>query len=151
MQHIIGRVWYGTGQYAQRTLSPGEWATEMLISRQGGETSYRWTGEDRNGARLHVVWITDPKDIATLIAFELSLEPTATNTQERLERELLRLDREYERAMGHNAFLYADRGKDMGPGAYHFTEGRVMVGVRNALVHMKTLMHDLATELEGSK
>jgi hypothetical protein len=151
MQHIIGRVWYGTGQYAQRTLSPGEWATEMLVSRANGETSHRWTGEDRNGARLHVVWITDPKDIATLIAFELSLEPTAANAQARLERELLRLDREYERAMGHNAFLHADHGEGAGPGQYHFMDKRVMYGVRSALAHMKTLMHDLATELEGSK
>ncbi|MFG3509634.1 hypothetical protein ACGF5F_29500 [Streptomyces sp. NPDC047821] len=151
MQHIIARVWYGTGQYVQRSMSPGEWATEMCISRQAGETSYRWTGEDRNGARLHVVWIVSPKDIATLVVFELSLEPTATNVQARLERELMRLDGEYERATGHNAFLYADHGAGRGPGEYHFTDSRVMVGVRSALAHMRTLMHDLATELERSK
>jgi hypothetical protein len=151
MQHIIERAWYGTGQYAQRTISPGEWATEMLTSRASGETSYRWTGEDREGAQLHVVWIIDPVGIATLLAYEMSLEPPAADAQGRLVRELLRLDGEYERATGHNAFLFAEHGDDGGPGEFHFTGGRVLVGVRNALVHMRTLMHDLATELEGSK
>jgi hypothetical protein len=123
----------------------------MLTSRASGETSYRWTGEDREGARLHVVWIIDPVGLATLLAYEMSLEPPAADTQGRLERELLRLDGEYERATGHNAFLYADHGEGAGPGEYHFTDKRVMYGVRSALAHMKTLMHDLATELERSK
>jgi len=67
-------------------------------------------------------------------------------TQAELKLELLALDSQYEQAMGHNAFLYAD---GVSPGAYHFTDGRVVYGVRMALIHMHTLLRQAAEELEA--
>ena len=61
-----------------------------------------------------------------------------------LKSELLALDAQYEQITGHNAFLYASGD---GPGAYHFTGDRVVYGVRSALAHMKTLIHEAAEEL----
>ncbi|MFC8490739.1 hypothetical protein ACFUJU_08015 [Streptomyces sp. NPDC057235] len=68
-------------------------------------------------------------------------------TQKELLAQLLELDGQYEQAMGHTAFLYADGGN---PGAYHFEDGRVVYGVRMALMHMKALLHKAAEELEES-
>lgn len=69
-------------------------------------------------------------------------------TQAELRLELLALDMRYEQVVGHNAFLYVDKGN---PGAYHFTDGRIVYGVRMALTHMKTLLHEAAEELEASE
>jgi hypothetical protein len=66
--------------------------------------------------------------------------------QDELNLQLLALDAQYEQAMGHNAFLYAD---DIPPGAYHFEDGRVVYGVRSALIHMRDLLHKAAQELEA--
>jgi hypothetical protein len=68
-------------------------------------------------------------------------------TQAELRLELLALDMQYEQAVGHNAFLYVDRSN---PGAYHFTDGRIVYGVRMALAHMKALLHQAAEEMEES-
>lgn len=67
-------------------------------------------------------------------------------TQAELHLELLALDAQYEQAVGHNAFLYVDRGT---PGAYHFEGGRIVYGVRMALIHMHELLHQAAEELEA--
>lgn len=66
--------------------------------------------------------------------------------QDELNLKLLALDAQYEQAMGHNAFLYVDGGN---PGAYHFEDGRVVYGVRSALIHMRDLLHKAAKELEA--
>ena len=65
--------------------------------------------------------------------------------RDELNLQLLALDAQYEQAMGHNAFLYVDGGN---PGAYHFTDGRIVYGVRSALIHMRGLLRKAAEELE---
>jgi hypothetical protein len=67
-------------------------------------------------------------------------------TQAELKLQLLALDAQYEQAMGHNAFLYATNEN---PGAYHFTDGHVIYGVRMALIHMHTLLRQAAEEMEA--
>ena len=62
-----------------------------------------------------------------------------------LQRQLFALDEKYEQITGHNALLYIEAGGVLAE--YHFTEGRVMYGVRSALAHMKTLTHNLAEEM----
>ncbi|MFD6249901.1 hypothetical protein [Streptomyces roseolus] len=69
-------------------------------------------------------------------------------SQDELNAQLLALDTQYEQAMGRNAFLYAD---GIPPGAYHFEDGRVVYGVRSALIHMRDLLHKAAKELEEGK
>ncbi|MGA4942161.1 hypothetical protein [Streptomyces cinereoruber] len=66
-------------------------------------------------------------------------------SQAALQMELLTLDEQYACITGHNAFLYADRTN---PGAYHFTDDRVVYGVRSALAHMRELLHLAAQEME---
>jgi hypothetical protein len=67
------REWYGTGQMFQRLIDPGTYAADMMLNREFGETAYRWTGEDRNGERLHVTWVPAPKfGTATLYVYEIS-------------------------------------------------------------------------------
>ena len=66
--------------------------------------------------------------------------------QDKLRLDLIELDSQYEQITGHNAFLYVEPTSS-GPGAYHFTQDRVVYGVRSALAHMKTLLHEAAEEL----
>lgn len=66
-----------------------------------------------------------------------------------LKHELLALDAQYEQITGHCAFLYVDN-RAGGPGEFHFTEDRVMYGVRSALAHMKALLHQAAEDMEES-
>jgi hypothetical protein len=68
--------------------------------------------------------------------------------QDKLRLDLIELDAQYEQITGHCAFLYVDGA--CAPGAYHFTDDRVVYGVRAALVHMKTLLHEAAEEMEES-
>jgi len=67
-------------------------------------------------------------------------------TQDELKRQLYALNTQYEQIMEHSAVLYVDAGT---PGAYHFTDGRVVYGVRSALIHMHTLLRQAAEELEA--
>lgn len=66
-------------------------------------------------------------------------------SQNTLIDQLLRLDAQYEQITGHCAFLYVSDAA--GPGAYHFTEDRVIYGVRSALAHMRWLVRKAAEEL----
>ncbi|OEJ24273.1 hypothetical protein AS594_07020 [Streptomyces agglomeratus] len=71
---ITVRTWYGTGQMYEMQISPAMYAADMLVNRDKGEASYRWTGEDRNGERLHVTWVPAPRfGTATLYAYEVPL------------------------------------------------------------------------------
>src|SRR5437868_13491287 len=65
--------------------------------------------------------------------------------QDEFNLELLALDLQYEQIMGRNAFLYVVATD--GPGAYHFTGGRIVYGVRSALAHMKWLLRQAAEQM----
>lgn len=62
-----------------------------------------------------------------------------------MHSQLYALDEQYEQIAGHSALLYITAGGTLPE--YHFIERRVMYGVRSALAHMKSLMHDLAQQL----
>lgn len=70
-------------------------------------------------------------------------------SQADIVRELLALDDQYEGIAGHNAFLYCT--DTSGEPVYVFTGHRTMSSPEAALAHMRTLMHDLTTQLSGSE
>jgi len=71
--------------------------------------------------------------------------------QDKLKLDLLALDAQYEQITGRCAFLYELQEDGAGaPGAFHFTGGRVIYGVRSALAHMRWLIRQAAEEMEES-
>lgn len=74
MVKVIMRTWYATGQMHETRICPAMYAADMLVNREHGETSYRWTGKDREGNPLHVTWVPAPMfGTATLYAYEVPL------------------------------------------------------------------------------
>ena len=69
-------------------------------------------------------------------------------TRDEAMDQLLALDAQYEQITGHNAYLYV--GESNGRRGFLFEGGEVMDSAASALVHMKSLVHELAIKLSES-
>lgn len=69
---VILRQWYATGGPREALVSRGLFGADMAYNERWGETVYQWTGTDRDGAPLTVVWIPAPAvGSCVLYAYEL--------------------------------------------------------------------------------
>jgi hypothetical protein len=72
---VTERSWYGDRMGTPNTMTRDQFGLDMADMREWGEQINVWSGADRHGFPLRVVWVTRPHmGTATLYAYEISGE-----------------------------------------------------------------------------
>jgi hypothetical protein len=71
--YAIERSWYGDRMGTPHEMGRTLFGEDMAQLHEWGETVNVWSGEDRQGNPLRVVWVNRPAfGMATLYAYEIS-------------------------------------------------------------------------------
>ena len=70
---VICRQWYAEGGPRERMVSRAVFSADMLLNKEWDEVVHAWSGTDRTGQPLTVIWLPSPRlGSCTLYAYEIT-------------------------------------------------------------------------------